>query len=65
MSLAMSEWPFFAVFSNAKNFRLASGSGGQLNPNTALASPTMIDKGLLVCNSNCAVIGLGVDLSTK
>ena len=72
----------FAVFSNAKNFRLAPLVPlivPVVNPGHIELIPTQrrhyqLDKGLLVCNSNCAVIGLVIpaaaliqssDLSTK
>jgi len=56
----------FAVFSNAKNFRLAPLVPlivPVVNPGHIELIPTQrqhykLDKGLLVCNSNCAVIGL-------
>ncbi|KIX06125.1 aspartate-semialdehyde dehydrogenase [Rhinocladiella mackenziei CBS 650.93] len=56
----------FAVFSNAKNFRLAPLVPlivPVVNPGHIESIPTQrrhyqLDKGLLVCNSNCAVIGL-------
>ncbi|KAF4629999.1 hypothetical protein G7Y89_g8142 [Cudoniella acicularis] len=56
----------FAVFSNAKNFRLAPLVPlivPVVNPGHIESIPTQrrhyqVDKGLLVCNSNCAVIGL-------
>ena len=56
----------FAVFSNAKNFRLACLVPlivPVVNPGHIESIPTQrrhyqLDKGLLVCNSNCAVISL-------
>lgn len=56
----------FAVFSNAKNFRLAPQVPlivPVVNPGHIESIPTQrrhyqVDKGFLVCNSNCAVIGL-------
>ncbi|KAH0829821.1 aspartate-semialdehyde dehydrogenase [Fonsecaea monophora] len=56
----------FAVFSNAKNFRLAPQVPlivPLVNPGHIETIPTQrrhyqLEKGLLVCNSNCAVIGL-------
>jgi aspartate-semialdehyde dehydrogenase len=56
----------FAVFSNSKNFRLAPLVPliiPVVNPGHMKSIPTQrqhyqLDKGLLVCNSNCAVIGL-------
>ena len=58
----------FAVFSNAKNFRLAPLVPlivPVVNPGHIESIPTQrrhyqLDKGLLVCNSNCAVIGLAI-----
>lgn len=56
----------FAVFSNAKNFRLAPlvplivpvVNLGHIESILTQRRYYQIDKGLLVCNSNCAVIGL-------
>jgi aspartate-semialdehyde dehydrogenase len=56
----------FAIFSNAKNFRLAPLVHlivPVVNPGHIESIPTQrrhyqVDKGLLVCNSNCAIIGL-------
>ena len=56
----------FAVFSNSRNFRLAPLVPlivPVVNPGHMESIPTQrrhhqLDKGLLVCNSNCAVIGL-------
>ena len=56
----------FAVFSNAKNYRLANQVPlvvPVVNPGHIDLIPTQrrhyqLDKGFLVCNSNCAVIGL-------
>ena len=56
----------FAVFSNAKNYRLTSVVPlivPVVNPGHIESIPSQrqhfqVDKGLLVCNSNCAVIGL-------
>lgn len=56
----------FAVFSNAKNFRLAPVvplivpviNSGHIDSIPSQRQHYQIDKGLLVCNSNCAVIGL-------
>jgi aspartate-semialdehyde dehydrogenase len=58
----------FAVFSNSKNFRLAPLVPliiPVVNPGHMKSIPTQrqhyqLDKGLLVCNSNCAVIGLAI-----
>jgi aspartate-semialdehyde dehydrogenase len=58
----------FAVFSNAKNFRLAPLVPlivPVVNPGHIESIPTQrrhyqLNKGLLVCNSNCAVVGLVV-----
>jgi len=56
----------FAVFSNAKNFRLASlvpliipvVNSGHIELISTQRRHYQLDKGLLVCNSNCAVVGL-------
>ena len=56
----------FAVFSNAKNFRLAPlvplivpvVNPGHIESILTQRRHYQLDKGLLVCNSNCAVIGL-------
>ena len=56
----------FAVFSNAKNFRLAPlvplivplVNIGHIESIPTQRRHYQLDKGLLVCNSNCAVIGL-------
>jgi aspartate-semialdehyde dehydrogenase len=56
----------FAVFSNAKNYRLAPQvplivpiiNPGHIDIIPAQRKHYQLDKGLLVCNSNCAVIGL-------
>ena len=56
----------FAVFSNSKNFRLAPlvplivpvVNPGHIESIPAQRRHYQLDKGLLVCNSNCAVIGL-------
>jgi aspartate-semialdehyde dehydrogenase len=56
----------FAVFSNAKNYRLAPQvplivpmvNPGHIDTIPAQRKHYQLDKGLLVCNSNCAVIGL-------
>ena len=56
----------FAVFSNAKNFRLAPlvplivpvVNLGHIESILTQRQHYQLDKGLLVCNSNCAVIGL-------
>ncbi|KAL8880968.1 MAG: hypothetical protein Q9198_001730 [Flavoplaca austrocitrina] len=56
----------FAVFSNAKNFRLAPlvplivpvVNLGHIESIPTQRRHYEVDKGLLVCNSNCAVIGL-------
>lgn len=56
----------FAVFSNAKNFRLAPEvplivpvvNSGHIDSIPSQRQHHQLDKGLLVCNSNCAVIGL-------
>ncbi|KAL8673105.1 MAG: hypothetical protein Q9168_002460 [Polycauliona sp. 1 TL-2023] len=56
----------FAVFSNAKNFRLAPlvplivpvVNSGHIESIAAQRRHHQLEKGLLVCNSNCAVIGL-------
>ena len=58
----------FAVFSNAKNSRLAPHVPlviPVVNLNHIDIIPTQrqhyqLDKGLLICNSNCAVVGLAV-----
>jgi aspartate-semialdehyde dehydrogenase len=56
----------FAVFSNAKNFRLAPVvplivpvvNSGHIELISTQRRHYELDKGLLVCNSNCAVVGL-------
>jgi aspartate-semialdehyde dehydrogenase len=56
----------FAVFSNAKNFRLASMvplivpvvNSGHIELISTQRRHYKLDKGFLICNSNCAVIGL-------
>ena len=56
----------FAVFSNAKNYRLAPQvplivpvvNSGHIGSISAQRRHYQLSKGLLVCNSNCAVIGL-------
>lgn len=56
----------FAVFSNAKNFRLAPQvplivpmvNPGHIESIQSQRKHYQVDKGFLVCNSNCAVIGL-------
>ena len=58
----------FAVFSNSKNFRLAPLVPliiPVVNPEHIKLIPIQrqhyqLDKGFLVCNSNCAVIGLAI-----
>jgi aspartate-semialdehyde dehydrogenase len=56
----------FAVFSNAKNYRLAPQvplivpvvNPGHIESIPAQRRHYQLEKGFLVCNSNCAVIGL-------
>lgn len=56
----------FAVFSNAKNFRLAPVvplivpvvNAGHIDSIPSQRQHHQVDKGFLICNSNCAVIGL-------
>lgn len=58
----------FAVFSNAKNHRLvpsvplviATVNAGHLDLIPAQRQINNLPKGFLVCNSNCAVVGLAV-----
>jgi aspartate-semialdehyde dehydrogenase len=58
----------FAVFSNAKNFRLAPlvplivpvVNSTHIETIPAQRRHYQVDKGFLVCNSNCAVIGLAI-----
>ena len=61
----------FAVFSNAKNYRLTplvplivpSVNPGHIESIKTQRQHYQLEKGLLVCNSNCAVIGLVVPAS--
>lgn len=58
----------FAVFSNAKNYRLSPQvplivpivNSGHIDSIPAQRRHYQLDKGLLVCNSNCAVVGLAI-----